>query len=68
MSTVAMKMVNEVRVEARVAGWPGHWYFYLVEIAPGASLKGEVVNPARHWSTSKTAAERNARALLKGYR
>lgn len=69
MTTVAIKQVNEVRVEARVTGWPGHWDFYLVEVQPGQGMQGTRVGEGRpHWSTSKVAAERNAKALLKNYR
>lgn len=68
MTTVAIKQVNEVRVEARVTGWPGHWEFYLVEVYPG-SMQGERVGEGRpHWSTTKLAAERNAKRLLKNHR
>lgn len=69
MTTVATKQVNEVRVEARVTGWPGHWEFYLVEIEPGQGMAGTRVGEGRpHWSTSKKAAENNARRLLRSYR
>jgi len=68
MTTVAIKQVNEVRVEARVTGWAGRWEFYLVECVNG-DMKGTRVGEGRpHWSTTKRAAERNAKRILKNHR
>lgn len=65
MTTVAIKQgPSNTRIEARVTGWAGHWDFYLVLVQPG-SMQGTKLGEGRpHWSPTKKAAERNARALL----
>lgn len=65
-NVVATKMVNEVKVEAVVCiGWSGHRPYFLREVyADGTS---EIVG-GRRWSTTKAAAEANAKFLLRGHR
>jgi hypothetical protein len=65
-NVVATKMVNEVKVEAVVCiGWPGHRPYFLREVyADGTAA----VVGGRRWSTSKAAAEANAKRLLRAHR
>lgn len=66
MQVVATKQVNEVKVEAVCClGWEGHRPYFLREVKADGTT---TVVGGRRWSTTKAAAERNVRALLKTYR